>query len=118
MIAKIQILLKLLRSRWILTYLDEIQEEIPEHNFLVESTCQQSRRNDQPMMLIFLVENFTHNQLPIIWQSCVHQPMNYQDTVGKRTMSNKMEIAKFSENPPQARFFLFLVLMLQNHHRG
>ncbi len=52
----------------------------------------------------FLVESFTRNPLPILWQDCVHLPRNYRDSVEKASCQTNRDSQIFWETATSSSF--------------
>ena len=61
-----------------------------------------------------LVENITHNQLPIIWQNYVHRPRNYREAAEKAS-SKKIQRQPIVWKYRDELEFSW-ILMLENIH--
>jgi hypothetical protein len=61
-----------------------------------------------------LVENITHNQLPIIWQSYVYRPRNYQEAAEKASSQIIQRQPIVWKNRDELEFSW--ILMLKNIH--
>ncbi len=63
-----------------------------------------------------LVENFTHNQLPTIWQNYVHRPRNYREAAGKASCQIIQRSPIVWRNRNKLEFSWILIMMLKNQH--